>query len=138
MKLRDAAKDGLVRNDSVGPDHFDESDRVQAIDAGVELVNALRRFGVDFDGVGVSSVCDTCSSVPDAYRVELGILHVQDAEKIAAQLNGFADEFQRMRDLLTEAERAPHPKQPEQRPSGEQSGLPAQRKRWRPNRRRHT
>ncbi|XMN06981.1 hypothetical protein ACK8N7_13470 [Streptomyces griseobrunneus] len=124
MKLRDASIDGLVRNDSVGPDYFEESDREQAIDAGVELVNALRRFGVDFDGVGVSPVCHTCTSVPDAYRVELGSLHFKDAEKIATQLNGFADEFQRMRDRLTEDKRAPHLKQPEQRPSGEQSGPP--------------
>ncbi|MEU4920237.1 hypothetical protein AB0G29_12860 [Streptomyces parvus] len=115
MKLRDAAKDGLVRNDSVGPDYFDESDREQAVDAGVELVNALRRFGVDFDGVGVSPVCHTCTSVPDAYRVELGSLHFKDAEKIAVQLNGFAEEFQRMRDQLAADERGSRQKQPERR-----------------------
>ncbi|MFJ4966151.1 hypothetical protein ACIP6P_27505 [Streptomyces sp. NPDC088729] len=96
-----APRDGLIANDVVGPDHFDEVDREQAVAAGVRLVNALRRFGVDLDEIGVGQVCHDCTAVKDAYRVELGSLRPEEVESMAAQLNAFGDEFQRMFDLLT-------------------------------------
>ncbi|MFJ7061113.1 hypothetical protein ACIQVA_25880 [Streptomyces microflavus] len=86
----------------VGPDYFDDSDRDDAVDAGVRLVNALRRFGVDLDSISAEKVCHTCSPpVRDAYRIALGTLPQKEVSAMAAQLNAFGDEFERMHDVLT-------------------------------------
>ncbi|MFJ5889908.1 hypothetical protein [Streptomyces californicus] len=99
VSRRDPA-DGLVRHNTVGNDYFDDSDRLGAVEAGVRLVNALRRFGVDLDGISAEKVCHNCTSIQDAYRLELGALTVAETDDMAEQLTCFAEEFERMRMLL--------------------------------------
>ncbi|CAD5933121.1 hypothetical protein ACWGH7_07505 [Streptomyces cyaneofuscatus] len=82
--------------DDVGPEYFDDTDRVEAVSAGVRLVNALRRFDVDFDGIGVSQVCHTCTVVEAPYLVALGNLRPAEAVEIAKKIDEYAVEFQRM------------------------------------------
>ncbi|MFI1528621.1 hypothetical protein [Streptomyces griseus] len=107
MKVHHTPKDGLVKNRTVGPEYFDSVDREQAVAAGVQLVNALRRFGVDLEGVGVTQVCHTCApSLKQAFWVELGDMRPEEAVVMATQLDAFATEFQRMRDLLKPAKEA--------------------------------
>ncbi|MFJ2025802.1 hypothetical protein ACIODW_18655 [Streptomyces sp. NPDC087897] len=92
--------DGLVGCDSVGPDYLDDPDREVAVEAGVRLVNALLRFGVNLEQISADKVCHTCTDVKDAYRIRLGILTVDETRAMAAQLTSFAAEFERMRELL--------------------------------------
>ncbi|MFF3098435.1 hypothetical protein [Streptomyces cyaneofuscatus] len=39
----------------VGPEYFDDQDRDYAVVAGIELVNALRKLGVDLEGIVMSA-----------------------------------------------------------------------------------
>lgn len=96
MHIRQTPQDGLVVNDEVGPGYFDDNDREVVVDAAVRLVNALRRFGIDIEGIGIFAVCDTCTPVREAYKIELGKLRADEADAIAAQLNSYANEFQRL------------------------------------------
>ncbi|MFJ9052185.1 hypothetical protein ACIRPO_20950 [Streptomyces bacillaris] len=82
--------------DDVGPEYFDDADRIEAVSAGVQLVNALRRFDVDFDDIGVSRVCHTCTVIEDPYLVVLGNLRPAEALKMAMKIDEYAVEFQRM------------------------------------------
>lgn len=88
----------LVTHDEVGPSYFDDGDREVVVDVAVRLVNALRRFNVDIEGIGVSPVCHVCTPVPEAYKVELGKLRADQVVGMANQLDAYADEFQRMQD----------------------------------------
>lgn len=102
MKVQHCPGDGLAVHTEVGPGYFDDADRDDAVAAGVRLVNALRRFGVDLDSISAEKVCHTCSPpVRDAYLIALGTVKHPEADAMAAQLDAFADEFERMRDLLT-------------------------------------
>lgn len=92
--------DGLVVCDPVGPEYLDDPDRDVAVEAGVRLVNALLRFGVNLEQVSADKVCHTCTDVKDAYRIRLGVLAVDEARAMATQLESFALEFERMRELL--------------------------------------
>lgn len=101
MKVQHCPGDGLAVHTEVGPDYFDDVDRDDAVAAGVRLVNALRRFGVDLDSISAEKVCHTCSPpVRDAYLITLGTVKHPEADAMAAQLNAYGDEFERMRDVL--------------------------------------
>ncbi|MFJ3578108.1 hypothetical protein [Streptomyces rubiginosohelvolus] len=80
----------------VGPEHFDDQDRDYAVVAGVELVNALRKLGVDLEGIAVSAPCDRCSSV--GYVLDLGPVEPAHALKMAATINEYAEESHRLRE----------------------------------------
>ncbi|WP_411083717.1 hypothetical protein [Streptomyces sp. cmx-18-6] len=80
----------------IGPEYFDDQDRDYAIEAGVELVNALRKLGVDLEGIGVSAPCDRCSSV--GYVLDLGPVEPDQALKMAATINNYAEESKRLRE----------------------------------------
>ncbi|MGW5294840.1 hypothetical protein [Streptomyces cavourensis] len=82
--------------DDVGPGYFDDADRIEAVSAGVQLVNALRRFDVDFDDISVSRVCHTCTVIEDPYLVVLGNLRPTEAVKMAMKIDEYAVEFQRL------------------------------------------
>ncbi|MEU0305573.1 hypothetical protein [Streptomyces cyaneofuscatus] len=73
----------------VGPEYFDDQDRDYAVVAGIELVNALRRLGVDLEGIVVSAPCDRCSSV--GYVLDLGPVEPAQALKMAATINSYAE-----------------------------------------------
>ncbi|MFJ1592929.1 hypothetical protein ACIOD0_22200 [Kitasatospora albolonga] len=88
----------LVTHDEVGHSYFDDGDREVVVDVAVRLVNALRRFNVDIEGIGVSPVCHVCTPVPEAYKVDLGKLRADQVLAMAKQLDAYADEFQRMQD----------------------------------------
>lgn len=92
----DKGRISLNVGDDVGPDHFDDTDRSEAVSAGVQLVNALRKFDVDLDGIGVSQVCHTCTVIKDPYLVSLGNLRPAEAVELAKRLDAYAVEFQRM------------------------------------------
>ncbi|NDZ61833.1 hypothetical protein G3I47_32005 [Streptomyces anulatus] len=94
---------GLVACQTVGPEYLDDPDRDVTVEAGVRLVNALLRFGVNLEQVSADKVCHTCTDVKDAYRIRLGILTVDETNAMAAQLGSFASEFERMRELLCAA-----------------------------------
>lgn len=96
---RDPA-DGLVRYNQVEADYFDDGDRDAAVGAGVRLVNALLRFGVNLEQISAEKICHNCTHVKDPYRLALGILTVDETNAMAAQLESFASEFGRMRELL--------------------------------------
>ncbi|MYT96836.1 MULTISPECIES: hypothetical protein [unclassified Streptomyces] len=101
MEPKHSPGDGLAVHTRVGPDYFDDPDRDDAVAAGVRLVNALRRFGVDLDSISAEKVCHTCShAVSYAYLISLGNVTHPDADDMATQLDAFADEFERMRDAL--------------------------------------
>ncbi|MYR97062.1 MULTISPECIES: hypothetical protein [unclassified Streptomyces] len=73
MEPEHSPGDGLAVHTRVGPDYFDDPDRDAAVAAGVRLVNALRRFGVDLDSISAEKVCHTCShAVRHAYLISLG------------------------------------------------------------------
>ncbi|MFJ9052186.1 hypothetical protein ACIRPO_20955 [Streptomyces bacillaris] len=80
----------------IGPEYFNDQDRDYAVEAGVELVNALRKLGVDLEGIGVSAPCDRCSSV--GYVLDLGPVEPAQALKMAATINGYAEESSRLRE----------------------------------------
>lgn len=107
VHIHQTPQDGLVTNDEVGPSYFDDGDRETTVRAAVRLVNALRRFGIDIGGIGVSAVCDTCTPDREAYKIELGKLRTDQADAMAAQLNAYADEFQRMHDRKRAASEKP-------------------------------
>ncbi|MGW3505384.1 hypothetical protein ACWDMY_32635 [Streptomyces globisporus] len=92
----DKGRISLNIGDAVGPDHFDDTDRSEAVSAGVQLVNALRKFDVDLDGIGVSQVCHTCTIVEDPYLVSLGNLRPAEAVELAKRIDAYAADFQRM------------------------------------------
>ncbi|MFF8554072.1 hypothetical protein ACF058_14675 [Streptomyces sp. NPDC015501] len=98
--LHRSPADGLVVCDPVGPDCLDDPDRDVAVEAGVRLVNALLRFGVNLEQLSAEKVCHTCTDVKDAYRIRLGVLTVDETRAMASQLGSFALEFERMRELL--------------------------------------
>ncbi|CAM5415117.1 hypothetical protein [Streptomyces griseus] len=101
MTLKHSPGDGLAVHTRVGPDYFDDPDRDDAVAAGVRLVNALRRFGVDLDSISAEKVCHTCSpAVRHAYVIGLGHVSHPEANDMATQLNAFAAEFERMHDAL--------------------------------------
>lgn len=89
---------------SVGPEHFDDGDRIKAVEAGVALVNALVPYDINLDGIGVSEVCHNCTPVTYSYVIELGRLHPEDAEAIAAKLRDHTEEFQRLHDLTAKVQ----------------------------------
>ncbi|MCC8481827.1 hypothetical protein LMJ41_28610 [Streptomyces globisporus] len=80
----------------VGPEYFDDQDRDYAVVAGVELVNALRKLGVDLEGIALSAPCDRCSSV--GYVLDLGPVEPAHALKMAATINEYAEESHRLRE----------------------------------------
>ncbi|MFD5682526.1 hypothetical protein [Streptomyces bacillaris] len=83
----------------IGPEYFNDQDRDYAVEAGVELVNALRKLGVDLEGIGVSAPCDRCSSV--GYVLDLGPVEPAQALKMAATINDYAKESKRLREPAT-------------------------------------
>ncbi|MDJ1644510.1 hypothetical protein [Streptomyces pakalii] len=101
MEPKHSPGDGLAVHTQVGPDYFDDPDRDDAVAAGVRLVNAFRRFGVDLDSISAETVCHGCSpAVKHAYAISLGTVPHTEAEAMATQLDAFADEFERMHDAL--------------------------------------
>ncbi|MFB8107309.1 hypothetical protein ACFC3O_31640 [Streptomyces sp. NPDC056007] len=97
MRIQQDPKDGLIHNNEVGPNYFDDGDRDVVVSAAVRLVNALRLFGVDIEDIGVSAICDTCIPASLPYRIDLGAMRADQAEAMAAQLEAFAAEFEHMR-----------------------------------------
>ncbi|WP_145500798.1 hypothetical protein [Streptomyces sp. CFMR 7] len=118
MNLWHSPQDGLVTNDVVGRKYFEDTDQTETVDAGVELVNALKRFGVHLGGIGVSAVCSRCTTLPDSYLIELGKLSGKEAQSIARQLNGYAEEFQRMWDKEQAEKGRSNKEQAEKEPTG--------------------
>ncbi|MGW3931109.1 hypothetical protein ACWECC_23825 [Streptomyces microflavus] len=98
MRIQQDPKDGLILNNEVGPNYFDDGDREVVVRAAVRLVNALRLFGVDIEDIGVSAICETCIPTSQPYRIDLGAMRADQAEAMAAQLEAFAVEFQQMQD----------------------------------------
>ncbi|QCW78348.1 hypothetical protein EQG64_16080 [Streptomyces sp. S6] len=86
--------------EEVGPEYFDETDREEAVAAGVRLVNGLRKFDIELDGIGVSPVCDKCTVLREAYVVELGHLTPAEAVEVATKLHAYDAEFRRMREEI--------------------------------------
>lgn len=87
----------------VGPEYFDDQDRDYAVAAGVELVNALRKLGVELEGIGVSAPCDRCSSV--GYVLDLGPVEPAQALKMAATINDYVEESKRLREPVSPSPR---------------------------------
>ncbi|SCE00462.1 hypothetical protein [Streptomyces sp. DvalAA-19] len=85
----------------VGPDYFEDQDRDYAANAGVELINALRKLGVDLEGIEISPPCGRCS--PLEYVLDLGPVRPADALRMAAKINDCTDELQRLRTAGTAA-----------------------------------
>ncbi|MFJ1594285.1 hypothetical protein ACIOD0_29175 [Kitasatospora albolonga] len=108
MRIHHLPQDGLVTNDEVDSSYFSDVDRDYVVAAGVRLVNALHRFGIDIGGIGVSAVCGRCTTAKEPYMVELGKLRAEEADAMAVQIDAYALEFQRMRNRLTaEPEKLP-------------------------------
>ncbi|MFD3976914.1 hypothetical protein [Streptomyces cyaneofuscatus] len=82
-----------------GPEYFDDQGRDYAVVAGVELVNVLRKLGVELEGIGVSAPCDRCSSV--GCVLDLGPDEPAQALKMAATINDYVEESTRLREPVS-------------------------------------
>lgn len=63
---------------------FRDEKREEATAAGLELVNAFRRLGVDLPDIQIRNECVTCD---EPYSLELGGARVEDAREMAQTIN---------------------------------------------------
>ncbi|ARF73526.1 hypothetical protein B7C62_15570 [Kitasatospora albolonga] len=109
----------------VGPEYFGDADRDDAVAAGVRLVNGLRKFDIEFDGIGVSPVCDDCTVIGDPYVIELGHLRPGEALAMASKLDEYAAAFQRLREEIKTLTRADPEEKQKQKREQEGEGSPS-------------
>ncbi|MGA4948647.1 hypothetical protein [Streptomyces lydicamycinicus] len=89
---------------TVDESFFSDENREEAVSAGVALVNAFRRIGVELSDIRLHAPCGDCDITE--YAFTLGRIRVEDTKEMAHTIN-------RRMSMLEEIERrwnAEHPK----------------------------
>ncbi|MCX4968599.1 hypothetical protein OHA98_28355 [Streptomyces sp. NBC_00654] len=77
----------------VGREYWNDDDRSAAEDVATDFVNALRRVGINFDGIGIDPPCDTCQQ--DEHRIAVGWITLEEAARMTVTVNAALDELDR-------------------------------------------
>ncbi|MCZ0994199.1 hypothetical protein O1L44_15335 [Streptomyces noursei] len=63
---------------------FRDEKREEAVAAGLDLVNAFRRLGVDLSDIQIRNECITCD---ESYSMDLGRVRVEEAREMVQTIN---------------------------------------------------
>ncbi|MCB5911714.1 hypothetical protein [Streptomyces pinistramenti] len=75
--------------ETIGRDYWATGEREEAEEKATAFVNAFRRLGIDFDGIGIKEPCGGCRR--REHKVAIGSISVAEAGDFAGKLNQALD-----------------------------------------------